>query len=168
MDAQDRIIFAQTGGGKRIGTARDTIAPIKAGLPLLEWQRRTAHSQAFPFDERAAGSVPAEINHGRWMVRCPACPGAEEADPEQPIFYCLSCGNADNGGHVMAVEFPKDREEIERLLLAREIENRNVKPTETPADIEAENLEYGVIDLRDGVSDEEAALAGRALQARRD
>jgi hypothetical protein len=98
----------------------------------------------FPFKKMPNGSVDAEINHGRWLIRCPHCAGAEEADPKEPIFYCLSCGNADVGGHIMLAVFPLGVAAIEKTLLMRPMENRNWDPKESLQDLEAENLSHQV------------------------
>lgn len=149
MDAQDRIFYAQTDRGRRIGTARDTIGALRSGMTLATWYARQAQGIGFLFGGAPRGSVLAEINHGRWIVRCPFCPGAEEADPEEPIFYCLSCGNADNYGQVMTVEFPANREEIEQALLARpDMGNRNWTAGEELADLARENAAHGVDDAQ--------------------
>ncbi len=145
MDATDRIIYAQTDRGARIGTARDTIGALKSGMQLLRWFQGQARVIGFPFKASVNGSVDAEINHGRWIVRCPACAGAEEVDPDEPVFYCLSCGNADVGGHVMMAVFPDDRGEIEAALLKRlDIGTRNWNTNESLEDLEAENAGHGI------------------------
>jgi len=77
-----------------------------------------------PIKGEPTGEVEAEINWGRWIARCPDCNGAEDVDPEEPIFYCFSCGNYKNRGKPRKVKFPskKVREEIEAELLKRPIE----------------------------------------------
>ena len=65
--------------------------------------------------------VKAEINFGQWIARCPDCKGAEAVDPDEPIFYCLSCGNFRNGGQPRPVEFPPDYKAIEREILKRPV-----------------------------------------------
>jgi hypothetical protein len=69
--------------------------------------------------------IEAEINFGQWVARCdnPGCNGCEAVDPDEPIFYCFSCGNSDNHGKPKPVVFPrkKDRKEIAELLLERPI-----------------------------------------------
>lgn len=145
MHPVDRLILAQTDGGKRIGTARDHLAPIRdRRSSLMGWFKMQAAGRGFPFREPPRGKAKAEINHGHWIVRC-SCGGAEEADPLEPVFFCLSCGNADAGGHVLEVEFPADREILEGLLLMRPVENRNWRPGEGVLDLANENREHGVI-----------------------
>lgn len=169
MDATDRIIYAQTDRGVRIGTARDTIGALKNGMKLIAWYAGQARVMGFKFNPRSREDmvvVRAEINHGRWLVRCPFCSGAEEADPDQPVFYCLSCGNADFGGRVMIVAFPDKQKAIEAALLRREMGNRNWGPGESLADLVRENAEHGlgveVISLTDteGVQSNAPTAAG--------
>lgn len=52
-------------------------------------------------------TVTAEINYGRWVVRCPFCAGAEMGDPEDKRFFCLSCYNEKAGGKWLKVKFPE-------------------------------------------------------------
>lgn len=146
MNAHDRLIFAQTDGGARIGTARDHLAPLRSGRStLLQWFKLQAAGRFFKFDARPLNQVRAEVNHGHWIVKCPVCPGAEEADPLEPVFYCLSCGNAENASRVMDVVFPDahERAAIELVLLRRPVANRNWRPGERPADLLAENAAHG-------------------------
>lgn len=77
-----------------------------------------------PMEGEPTGEVVAEINWGRWIAKCPDCNGAEDVDPDEPIFYCFSCGNYKNRGKPRKVKFPskKVREEIEAELLKRPVE----------------------------------------------
>jgi hypothetical protein len=143
MDAQDRIIHAQTGGGKRIGTAFDRIPALRAGGMLAAWYKQQARGVGFEFHGQVRGQVRAEVNHGRWLVRC-ICGGAEEAAWQEPVFFCLSCGSNGNDSYLTSVEFPKQREEIEKVLLVRSIENRNWQPGESSSDLQSENREHGL------------------------
>jgi hypothetical protein len=149
----------------------------KAGptLTLTVWLMRQAHEVGFDFDPRTRGSITAEINHGRWIARC-GCGGAEDVSPAEPVFYCLSCGNAENDGRVMKAEFPDQREQIEDELIKRtDMATRNWAPGESADELACENVEHGVspssevgtINLFDGVDDAEARLAGQALRKRR-
>jgi hypothetical protein len=66
----------------------------------------------------------AEIDFGQWIAKC-ECGGAEFVDPDEPIFYCFSCGNRANGNRIRPVKFPnaKSREIIERLVLERPVDD---------------------------------------------
>ena len=69
--------------------------------------------------------VKARIDFGRWIADC-ECGGAEYITPEEPIFFCQSCGNLASDGKLRPVDFPpeEERKEIERLLLERPVEAR--------------------------------------------
>lgn len=89
--------------------------------------------------------LPVEVNHGRWIVNCPFCPGAELADPDDPRFFCLSCGNADANHEWLRVRWPVDKEVIEAVLLARpKDETQNWKEGEPVDKLQAENESRGL------------------------
>ena len=91
--------------------------------------------------ELAGGPIlQARVNHGRWIVDCPNCFGAELADVDDLRFYCLSCGNRDVGHRWLQVKLPPNRTRIEELLLRRlQPGNRNWHPGESVAQLEREN-----------------------------
>lgn len=66
--------------------------------------------------------VRARIWQGQWIADC-ECNGASFVDPDEPIFFCFSCGNRAHGQRPRPVEFPPEakRKEIERLLLERPV-----------------------------------------------
>ena len=78
-----------------------------------------------PFDDCDPVGKPvyAEVNNGQWLAVCPVCGGAESVMPEEPIFYCFSCGNFENHGKPREVIFPSDKDikDIEKILLERPI-----------------------------------------------
>lgn len=99
-------------------------------------------SFAAPIDTALTKPIPAEINHGRWIVRCPYCSGAELADTADPRFFCLSCLNEEAGGKWLPVQFPANREELEKALLERkQVETRSWLPHESLTDLLAQTLE---------------------------
>lgn len=65
------------------------------------------------------GEVVARVDWGRWLADCPLCGGAELVSRKAGVFYCLSCGMADQDGKPMRVLFPDDAEEIEAELNTR-------------------------------------------------
>ncbi len=88
--------------------------------------------------------VTAYVNHGRWVADCPdrLCGGAELVDPDEPMFFCLSCYNAHAGMAWIPVQFPDETERhaIETALLARErTQNRNWLPGESVDDLQEEH-----------------------------
>lgn len=76
-------------------------------------------------DKPHGDPVYARIWQSQWIADC-ECRGASFVDPEDPIFFCFSCGNRRNGGVVRPVIFPpeKERREIERLVLERPVDDR--------------------------------------------
>lgn len=96
-----------------------------------------------PLDANAPTSgkpVHAHANHGRWVVQCPDCAGAQLTHPADPRFLCNDCGNVGNARHFRPVAWPKDHEKIADLLDARADETlRNWFPGETVADLQREN-----------------------------
>ena len=113
----------------KIITAKDYAA--REGVKTItELIRKTSnemvrrHVLDTPFDDSEVVGKPvnAEIDWGQWIARC-ECGGAETVDPDEPIFYCFSCGNYDNHGKPRPVIFPKlkEREQIEREILKRPV-----------------------------------------------
>lgn len=96
------------------------------------------------------GQVFAEVNHGRWIVRCPVCPSAALASERTKLFLCPECGSPENGNRWYAVIFPPFKRAIENVLLRRPMRNPNHAPTrnwlpgETVADLVAENTLQGI------------------------
>jgi len=82
----------------------------------------------------------AEVNHGRWIVRC-ECGGAEKMW-EEGWFICQSCWNAGHKHKYRQAVFPSGRNQIEKLLLRRQIQNRNWIPGETLEQLDKENEEH--------------------------
>lgn len=75
--------------------------------------------------ERVTGRVVyARIELGQWCANC-ECGGVEFVDHEDPIFYCMSCGNRADSGALRPVLFPEPavRVEIERLVLERPVDD---------------------------------------------
>lgn len=70
-------------------------------------------------------AVIARIEQGQWIADC-ECSGASFVDPDEPIFFCFSCGNRADNGVLREVIFPPflERLEIERLLLERPVDDR--------------------------------------------
>lgn len=96
----------------------------------------------------AAASAPvveAEINHGRWIARCPFCAGAELVDLADLRFWCLSCDMTGGGGRWLPVKLPAQRAAIEAALCARpDAANRNWRPGESLTRLRRENADRGL------------------------
>jgi len=97
-----------------------------------------------PLSEMAGvAPIPAIVNHGRWLVACPDCAGAEFVWPETPQMMCCNCWNAKVGGKWRPVALPKDRAEIEAVLVRRVLPQERNWTAETVAELKAENVERG-------------------------
>ena len=125
----------------------------KAGILMMYWEHTPGRPpyldflkqawpifqplKPFPSSTLLLGEVKAEVNHGRWIVRCPRCPAALEVCRAMPVFLCVECGHG-----WLQVKFPKGRPTIEALLLARpKPQNRNWRPGEAVGALDAENAE---------------------------
>lgn len=84
--------------------------------------------------------VMAFVNHGRWLIKC-ECGGAEYAW-EEGLFMCQSCWNSAYKHNFRKAVFPKERKQIEELLEARPLLNRNFLLTDTVTILKAENAEH--------------------------
>ena len=102
---------------------------------------------------KATKLLNARFNHGRWIVECPNCNGAELAFPGKP-FVCGSeqAEMAKSGRKSRLpkyqVHFPR-QEQINlamAVLRLRDVKNMNWNPTlETVDDLINENRRHGVI-----------------------
>lgn len=120
----------------RLGSGPDNAARVAAE----SWQANRSLLDALnaPLGGRAV-AVAAYANHGRWVVECPDCRGAQLASPSDPRFMCNCCGNVAAGGAWRPVIWPKNRDAIEEQLAARPPENRNWSPGESLAQLRREN-----------------------------
>ena len=104
--------------------AREGAKTIKERIRRIsnEMVRRNILDTPFDDSEVVGKPVNAEINWGQWIAKC-ECGGAEAVDPDEPIFYCFSCGNYANHGKPRPVIFPdqKERGKIEREILKRPV-----------------------------------------------
>lgn len=81
----------------------------------------------------------ARVEHGRWIVDCPFCRGAEFFNATSGLFFCCGCRNAQVDNSYLAVLAPdaKTRAEI-ALVLCEDVDRdewRNWNPTETVDDL---------------------------------
>jgi hypothetical protein len=150
-------IFMHTENGARIATARETLPALRSnhGLSLADWYQLEALKLGIKIDGRPwtvdDKKVTARILYGRWLVDCPICCGANDVDPAEPVYLCSSCYwpgvyrvDAFVPAHFARVEFPRERAEIEKLLLKRPyIRNRNWSPGEMISDLAQQNIENG-------------------------
>lgn len=118
---------------------RDARSPLE--WTVKKWWQATSLP---PFSAIQAGttigSVPAEVNQGRWVVQCPDldCPCAILASDTDRRFVCPYCGAG-----VFAVDWPADHAAIEASLLERPVKDtRNWTAGESVDDLAAENERY--------------------------
>lgn len=128
------------------------------GVTLDAWLLRMVLRQAGPEVARLVASrvkahevvpgleVSAEVNAGRWLVRCPFCASAQLAPRGGGIYWCVDCYMAGADGRWAGIRWPADADAIEAVLLRRpDPGSRNWTEAETVADLEAENREHGVM-----------------------
>lgn len=100
-------------------------------------------------------SVTAYVYAGQWVARCvrDGCSSAEFHGQAanghiggltDSAFHCSACGL------VTAVDWPTERETIERILAARPApDTRNWLPQETLDDLMRENVAHGLVSAAD-------------------
>ncbi len=103
------------------------------------FNRWLARQRRQPWHEGQEGEVEARIEHGRWLARCPFCPGAELVSRQTAEFYCFSCAMRDNDGHPMRVLFPEAREDIETVLSLRPGAYQHWQPGDTVEELREMN-----------------------------
>ena len=91
-----------------------------------------------------AEPVHVVVNHGRWLVRCRNCPGAELARRRHPWFWCTSCYNHHLDNRLIPVIWPADPDAIAALLGPRPLHAKNWEPGESLDVLRAENMEHGI------------------------
>lgn len=83
-------------------------------------------------------AVAVYANHGRWIIECPDCRGAQIASADDRRFMCDECANATVDGLWRPVVWPEETAEIDRALSLRPVENQNWIPGETLDDLATE------------------------------
>lgn len=125
-------------------------------LPKIDWlrHRRRLRRQMrpelgpLPPLDNVSGTIMAQVNHGRWVIPCPACNAAQMCSRQYPYYLCDNCGSPDNNGQWRHVVYPDERDEIEAVLLDRVAlhpelaPTRNWTPGETVDDLRRENAEH--------------------------
>lgn len=117
IDSVNYIISAKHYGG----SAREYIRKMQQNIHRTRGVAVTIKA----LDAEPTGTpVYARIWQGQWIADC-ECNGACFVDPDEPIFFCFTCGNRANGQQPRPVIFPPEdeRKEIERLLLERPVDD---------------------------------------------
>lgn len=93
-------------------------------------------------DIEPSPTVLVRVNHGRWLVDCPWCNGAQVASITDRRFVCADCFNAPVQGHPLRTAWPSDelRAEIEAEMQLRSDPARNWMPGETMDDLITERI----------------------------
>lgn len=121
--------------------AEELEMPVPVRIVRRDWPH---HKARYSLPERAAPAfaVMVRINHGRWIVDCPFCDGAQYASFDHPVRFCTDCLHwtepAARGAWIPVV-WPATVAELEAILAERPEENRNWFPRETLEDLRAEN-----------------------------
>ena len=125
------------------------VVPFKSFIDsyLLQY----GHPKSPPFEE-CKGELQAEANYGKWLANCPTegCGGAIVVSSKTPFFMCPYCANFSNFGKWYEVKFPKEKKDIEKILLKRpawdgfSASHRNWKANETLAMLVKENTDRGI------------------------
>lgn len=92
---------------------------------ILKWREKMHKNkgeavQVKGIDAPSGEVVQARIWQGQWIAEC-ECGGNEFVDPDEPIFFCFSCGNRKNDQYVRPVVFPENHKDIEAAVLARPV-----------------------------------------------
>lgn len=101
-----------------------------------------------------AAPLVARVNHGHWIASCPCgargipTPGCVVwfDGPGALLGWCARCQNGATGRGWRAIVAPStaDRAAIEAVLICRPlVSDRNWEPSETVADLWAQNVEHG-------------------------
>lgn len=107
------------------------------------WKRKLG--KPFPIAAAPKGSLRAEINYSRWLVKCPNCNEATVVSKQWPFWACPSCGSPENEGRMYRIVFPANAALIEHELMKRpDPRNRNWELTETVETLRAENATRGI------------------------
>ena len=107
------------------------------------WHRRDVE----PFLPRGVAigrTVDVQVNHGRWIVECEHCSGAQFAVRGDTRFFCVDCLNEHVSGQWITVVWPTDVDRIDGLLVRRPRRNQNWTPDETVDQLIAENADNKV------------------------
>jgi hypothetical protein len=116
---------------------------------------------------KEAAPLYVEVNHGRWLVKCRECAGAELANPKERWFWCRGCYNHRDAYMLLPVVWPDDPDAVAKELGVRPTENRNWTPGETVDLLRAENIEHvaELRALRDSLREQAQELDVRANEA---
>ena len=125
---------------------QDATAYGVSGIPAArgaEWVHHSLRRSLAPLSAAThpEATIPAYVNHGRWVADCPDCNNAQLACKTDHRFLCDECGNVVIGRLWRPVEWPADVQRIENLLTERPVANQNWVPGENLPLLAIDNLE---------------------------
>lgn len=107
-------------------TAKNYGGSVENYIKIQQENIRRAKGIVIKFGDKVSKhAVKARIWQGQWIADC-ECKSASFVDPDNPVFACFGCGNREDDGNLREVIFPSktEREAIEKLLLARPVDDR--------------------------------------------
>lgn len=114
----------------------DGITRVETATDYLAWQAEQVNARRIARVIGVSDTIPARVNHGRWIADCQRCTQGMFTHPDWRIACCAECGATYRG-----VEFPPEIDEITRLLLVRPNRaHQNWQPGESVAWLRVENL----------------------------
>ena len=102
---------------------RDSQPSVKEWIRVTSVQLRLKGMLDVVWNGKIGGkAVPAFISNGRAQALCPepGCGGCEYVDPDEPVFFCMTCGGR-GSGVAHPVQFPAGWDEICAALLERDM-----------------------------------------------
>jgi hypothetical protein len=112
--------------------------PAAASVPAQFWQ--APMPPVFKVGTSSAPALKVYLNHGRWVVNCPDCNGAQLACFDDKRFMCNECANVAVGNLWRVIVWPEDRRAVEEAVAARPVLNQNWVAGESIADLLRQNL----------------------------
>jgi hypothetical protein len=110
----------------------------------VHWHRQDVDPFLPPADELdRAHAALVIVNRSAWVIRCPFCPGAQYAHPEDRRFFCVDCLNEAGRHRWVPAAWPAEPAAIEAALAVRPTEVCNWEPPETAEQLLAENRTMG-------------------------
>jgi hypothetical protein len=88
-------------------------------MRAIRWYEERAGRRIATDPASAAGSVYAQINHGRWVANC-SCMSAQVVTPADPRMWCPECGLG-----WWQIVFPADVAAVEQSLGGLPIAEQN-------------------------------------------
>jgi len=99
------------------------VAKLRGAKSFRDYLIRLARQRSMLFTNQVTqqDAVQARIDFQRWVADCDCCGGSEYVDPDDPVFFCLTCGNQKYGGKLRKVIFPEAKAELEAAVLERQV-----------------------------------------------